>query len=111
MKRRAVASLEERKLALISGIWSNEGFNDDKGTREEALDNLEEQFKKAERLIFLGPKEQKRQADLHRFTKEDEENPFLRPAIEATRRLDTPRDDEGSVKQVVKEDGYEIDQE
>jgi hypothetical protein len=48
--------------------------------------------------------EQEAMQDQHRFTKEDEENPFLQPAIEATRKLDTPRDDEGTVDKAIKDD-------
>ncbi len=104
LKRRAVFELEERKLALTTGIWANDGFNDEKGTRSQALDQLDEQFKEAARIVYMGRQDQEAFRDQHRFTQEDEENPFLRPAIEATRKFDTPRDDEGTVKQAIKDE-------
>lgn len=109
MKRQAVADLQQRKLALISGIWANEGFNDEKGSRDEALEKLEEQFREAERIIFLGQAEQKRQQDQHKFTKEDEENPFLKPAIDATRGFKPQDDNEDKILTAVANE-YDIDQ-
>lgn len=109
MKRQAVAELQRRKLALITGIWANEGFNE-KDARDETLEQLEDQFKEAERVVFLGRAEQERQQDKHRFTTADEENPFLKPAIEATRKFDVPRDDEGRTAGQVAQSEYEVDQ-
>ena len=93
--------LTARKLAMVTGFWANDGMNDDKNTRAEALEKQEEQFSEAVELIYSGGKGAEAQADLHRFTKEDEENPFLAPAIRATRAIDTPRNDEGTVQQVI----------
>lgn len=50
-------------------------------------------------------------AGQHEFTKEDEENPFLKPAIAATRGIDTPRNDEGTVNQALQSEDMVIDQE
>lgn len=104
LKRRSVVELEARKLALTTGLWANDGFNDDKGTRAQALEQIDDQFKEAASIVYMSRIQQEAVQDQHKFTKEDEENPFLRPAIEATRRLDVPRDDEGTVGQAVKED-------
>ena len=35
------------------------------------------------------------------FTEEDEENPFLAPAIKAMRDIETPRNDEGTVSDAI----------
>lgn len=104
LKRRSVEELEKRKMALVTGLWANDGLNDEKGTRSQALEQLDSQFEEAKKIVYMGRKEQEAMRDQHRFTKEDEENPFLRPAIEATRRLDTPRNDEGTVDEAVKDD-------
>lgn len=99
-----------RKNALTTGIWANEGFNDDKGTRAKALEDIDRQFEEASKVIYFGEAEVERIADQHRFTQEDEQNPFLRPAIEATRKHDVPLD-EGDTKLIkaVQED-LDIDQ-
>lgn len=96
-------------MALITGIWANEGFNDDKGARDEALEKLDEQFKEAERIIFLGKAEQKRQESLHTFTPEDEANPFLKPAIDATRGIKPHDPNDDKVLSLV-DDDYDVDQ-
>lgn len=96
-----MSELEKRKLAIITGMWANDGLNDDKGSRQEALQELEEQFDEAVKLIWSGVAGAQQEEDLHRFTEEDEKNPFLAPAIRATRAIEAPRDDEGTVKQVI----------
>lgn len=110
MRRKAVEQLERRKLSLITGIWANDGLNDDKGTRGQHLEELEEQFEKAAAIIWNpGAREELR--DQHRFTEEDEENPFLAPAIKATREIETPVDERGTVKDNLKPgDLEELDQ-
>lgn len=85
---------------MVTGFWANDGMNDDKSTRADALEKLESQFSEAVELIYSGRGAQEAE-DLHRFTKEDEANPFLAPAIRATRAIEAPRDDEGTVKQVI----------
>jgi hypothetical protein len=109
MKREAIDMLEKRKLAMITGFWANDGMNDDKGTRNKALEELEEQFAQAVDLVQSGRSQQEEQG----FTEEDEANPFLAPAIKATREIETPRDDEGSVKQAIESDqgsDFSVDQ-
>lgn len=101
MQREAVESLTARKLAMTTGFWANDGMNDEKNTRANALEKLEEQFNEAVELIYAGPQGLAEREDEHRFTEEDEKNPFLLPAIQATRAIETPRDDEGTVQQVI----------
>lgn len=89
--------LEARKLAMITGFWANDGMNDDKGTRTKALEELEGQFADAVELIESG----RTRAEEVGFTEEDEKNPFLAPAIKATREIETPRNDEGTVQDAL----------
>lgn len=85
-------------------------MNDDKGTRANALEELDQQFEEAKVVIYSDAKDLEKIESSHKFTEEDESNPFLAPAIRATRGIDTPRDDEGTVKQIVKSNETEIDQ-
>jgi hypothetical protein len=103
MRRKAVETLEARKNAMISGFWANDGLNDEKGSRQQALDDLEAQFTRATNMILSGETVQKDD----QLTKEDEENPFLAPAIKATREIEMPRDAEGTVKGALESEGYD----
>lgn len=47
LKRKIVESMEARKLAMISGLYSNTNLDDDKGTRTKIIKELEEQFSEA----------------------------------------------------------------
>jgi hypothetical protein len=98
--------LESRKYAMITGFWANDGMNDDKGTRQQALTQLEEQFDEAKKLVYAGASQPE---DV--LTEEDAENPFLAPAIKATREIETPRNDEGTVAEAItSQDIDELDQ-
>ena len=93
--------LERRKLSMTTGFWANDGMNDDKGTRKQALDELDEQFEQAVEMVYAGATTAEAANVL---TAEDEDNPFLAPAIKATREIEAPRDDEGSVKDAIDAD-------
>lgn len=47
LKRKAVEEASETKNAMISGLWANEGFNDDKNTRKKALIEIENSYQEA----------------------------------------------------------------
>jgi hypothetical protein len=106
--REALEMLERRKLSMITGLWANDGLNQHEGKnpRADALKELEDQHENAVALILYGGAEE----EDNTLTEDDWNDPFLRPAIEATRRIEAPRDDEGSVQDALKSEGYEIDQ-
>lgn len=105
MQRKAVEMLEARKSAMITGFWANDGMNDDKNTRQNALIELDEQFDRAVRLILSGDAVIQEE----RITEEDEKNPFLAPAIKATREIESPRDDEGTVRSALESEGFDTE--
>lgn len=84
---------------MVASLWSNSNYDDDKGTRKNAIEELEHHYEEATQLILHGP--QVREEEI------DENNPFFVPALRAAREIDTPRADEGAatVKDVV-EDEY-----
>lgn len=99
MKRAIVEQLERRKEAMVTALWSNSNYDDDKGTRRGAIEELEEKFQEAIVLIEEGAPEEPEEDEI-------EDNPFFAPALKAVRQLEAPRDDEGmaTVKDVVDSD-------
>lgn len=108
MRREAIEGLEARKLAMTTGFWANDGLNDDKGSRTDALENLEEQFQKAVELVYSGNAVSEEEENV--LTQEDEDNPFLAPAIKATREIQTPEDSPDEMSDEVKQDLMKLDQ-
>lgn len=77
---------------MIASLWSNSNFDDDKGTRQSAISEIEENFQDAVDAIHgeLPPEEEI-----------DEKNPFFGQMKKGMEKIHQPRDDEGSVGQVV----------
>lgn len=57
MKRRAVDEAREVKNAMISGLWSNSNYDDNKNTRKKALKDIEENYQEAINIIYNGAEE------------------------------------------------------
>lgn len=58
MRRKAVEEAREVKNAMISGLWSNSNYDDNKNTRQKALKDIEESYQEAIRLIYNEPDEE-----------------------------------------------------
>ncbi len=54
VKREAVMRATEVRNAMISGMWSNSNLDDGKGSRTQALTEIEENFQNTIRLIYSG---------------------------------------------------------
>jgi len=54
MKRRAVNEAREVKNAMISGLWSNSNYDDNKQTRQKALKDIEESYQSAVNIVYNG---------------------------------------------------------
>ncbi len=54
MKRRAVDEAREVKNAMISGLWSNSNYDDNKNTRSKALKDIENNYQEAINIIYNG---------------------------------------------------------
>jgi hypothetical protein len=68
MKRHVVETLERRKEGMIHALWANDGFNDNKGTRQNAIQEIEANFEEAKNAVLgLLPEE----AEI------DKDNPFF----------------------------------
>ena len=54
LKRQVIKGMTRRKDAMIAALWANDGLNDDKGTRTNAISEIEENFQAAIE-DFLNP--------------------------------------------------------
>lgn len=68
-KREAVRAASESKTAMISGLWSNPNYDDNKQTRRRAIDEIEENHREIISFIY-GRIE-------HVSEEEIEQNPFF----------------------------------
>ena len=104
IKRQVVESLERRKDQMVSALWANEGFNDDKGSRLNAINEIEGHYAEAIQNIM---------GNRHEVEKEiDPDNPFFKPTMQAMKKLDERMDQDGTVAERVKQeaDFGDIDQ-
>lgn len=62
--------IERRKGAMIAALWSNSNYDDDKGSRQSAIDDLEQKSEAAINIVLTG-------VDPNEGEDIDEENPFF----------------------------------
>lgn len=94
VKRNVIETLERRKEGMIHALWANEGFNDDKGTRQNAIQEIEANFEEAVKSILGGSVEEE---------EIDKENPFFAQMEKGMAKLHEvrPQDDQELVRRVV----------
>jgi hypothetical protein len=86
--------MERRKDAIVAALWANSNWDDDKGSRRGAIAEIEGNYQDAVR-IAMGHTQTPTEEEL------DEDNPFLRPAIQAARQLDVPLNPDATVAQNI----------
>lgn len=96
MRRRIIEGMEVRKNAMIAALWSNSNWDDDKGSRGEAIEELENNFDEAVAIITTGHVEGEEEID--------KDNPFFSAAERGKEKLFAGREDEGTVGDVVGEE-------
>ena len=80
---------------MIAAFWSNDGMNDDKGTRQNAIQELEASFDEAVTMILGGgPKE----------VEIDKSNPFFAAMEKGMAKLDVPQEDLKTVQAVIEQE-------
>lgn len=85
---------------MIAALWSNSNYDDDKGTRTSAIEEIESNFQEVVDILTGNtPPEE----DI------DESNPFFGQMKKGMKKLEEPLDREGTVKEVVDYSRY-IDQ-
>jgi hypothetical protein len=79
MKRKIVETLEGRKDQMISALWSNSNYDDDKGTRQKAIEEIEANFQSAISQIISNETSAEEEID--------ESNPFFIAAKKSQQKL------------------------
>lgn len=58
-KRLTVERLEERKDRMVASLWANSNYDDDKGTRQKAIEEIEGNFNAAvDEIVSGAPKDE-----------------------------------------------------
>lgn len=55
MKRKLVDTLDRRKEQMIASLWANSNYDDDKGTRKNAIEEIEASYDEAVAKIWGDP--------------------------------------------------------
>lgn len=89
-------ALERRRDGMIAALWSNSNYDDDKGTRQEAISDIEERCDEAITIILLGydPMAEP-EGEI------EDKYGFFAAGERGTARIMQPRDDEGTVGDVI----------
>jgi hypothetical protein len=91
--------MERRKDDMVAALWANEGFNDDKGSRTNALEEIESNFQAVRDKIMGGYTDDEAEID--------PDNPFFNPTMRAMKKLDESLGSDGTVEQrVAQESDY-----
>lgn len=90
---------------MIAALWSNSGFEGSEGgaARNKAISDIESNYEQAVYAILEGSRPGEKEEDI------DESNPFWQAAKKGQAKIETPRNDEGTVKEAI-ESEYEVDQ-
>ena len=96
VKRSLVEGLEQRKEQMISALWSNSNWDDDKGTRKQAIEELEENFSVAiDRIMGRVTEEEVEVDDAYGFFAAGERK---------LKAIETPANPDGTVGEAVEEE-------
>lgn len=71
MRRKAVEEATDVKNAMISGLWANSNYDDNKNTRKKALSDIEESYQESIRIIYNRKNEIRIDQDI------DKSDPFF----------------------------------
>lgn len=83
---------------MIAAFWSNDGMNDDKGTRKQAIEELEENYRQAVRQI-MEPDDDPTEEEI------DENSPFFSAMKKGMAHLDgLPQSDNETVQRMIEEE-------
>ena len=99
MKRKVVENLEGRKDQMVASLWANSNYDDDKGTRQKAIEEIESSFQSVVMQVFEGVQtEQEEEID-------EANNPFFAAAKKGQQKLfeqvGITEDENASVKEVI----------
>jgi hypothetical protein len=86
--------LDRRKEAMIMALWSNPNLDDDKGTRKNAIEEIEHNYEEAVWRIW-HPEEAAEEDKI------DHDNPFFQAADRGMARIQKPIKQGGTVQEVI----------
>lgn len=92
-----VEALERRKDNMIAALWANSNFDDDRGSRQKAIEEIEEKYQEA--ILKIHGVEDEFEID--------KSNPFFGQMREIP-TISKPSNYNGTVEDVIGE--YEVDQ-
>jgi hypothetical protein len=92
LKRAILESLDNRKSSMIAALWANSNYDDDKGSRKRAIEEIEENFAEVVQSI-VDPGSQEAEID--------PDNPFFNESARSKQKLEAPRNDEGTVSENI----------
>lgn len=93
VKAQVIESLERRKEAMVQALWSNSNYDDKEGTRQNAIQEIEESFADAIVKVQGGVKEEEVEIDKN--------DPFFSPTFKAMAKLEEPQDPTKNVAAVI----------
>lgn len=79
---------------MIAALWSNPNLDDDKGTRKQAIDDIEEKCDEAVDIILTG-------VDPSAEEEVDDQYGFFAAGKRGEAKIAQPRDDEGTVRDAI----------
>ena len=100
-KRLVVERLEERKDKMVAALWANSNYDDDKGTRQKAIEEIEGNFNAAVDEIISG---------VPRDEKIDKDDPFFAPLKNQPEVEAVPKPDETVMANMTEDMMRYIDQ-
>jgi hypothetical protein len=85
-KRRIIVTLEEQKNVMIGALWANSNWDDDKGTRKGAIEDLESRFNETVQTIVDAGRPGTEEPPEEEI---DHDNPFFAAADRGIEKLET----------------------
>lgn len=80
LRRTIIEGLERRKDSMIASLWANSNYDDEKGTREKAIEEIEGNFQEAVLQLYFSESHQQEEEI-------NESNPFFKSAKEGQQKL------------------------
>jgi hypothetical protein len=93
LRRSLVESLDSRKEQMIASLWANSNYDDNKGTRKNAIEELEAAYDEAVAKILGYYEEEEEEIDPN--------NPFFGAVERGLNKVAPPEKVNGTVAQVV----------
>jgi hypothetical protein len=78
---------------MVQALWANSNYDDEKGTRQQAITDIEESFMAAIEAVTGGQEQEEEEID--------KSDPFFAPAFKQMEKLEVPVNADGTVEEVI----------